>query len=317
MPSERSQWIRQLRGPKNLLSENRPYSVLLEKERSADGQIVDGLTIFLTNKECSWSCLMCDLWQNTLDNSVSPGAILEQIDYALDHADRKLGSLAKLHQIKLYNAGSFFDPKAIPTSEDAQIAQRLDMFNRVIVECHPSLVGDRCLQFKESISGTLEVALGLETVHPEALDKLNKRMTLDGFQSASSILSENKIALRSFVLLQPPFVPEQESVDWAKKTVDFSISCGATVSCVIPTRTGNGATDSLSISGLFHEPNLAQLEDVMDRSIGTPNHRVFADLWDLERFSRCEYCFDVRKSRLLEQNHSQVVSARIKCSHCH
>ena len=69
---------------------------------------------------------MCDLWQNTLDNSVSPGAILEQIDYALDHADRKLGSLAKLHQIKLYNAGSFFDPKAIPTSEDAQIAQRLD-----------------------------------------------------------------------------------------------------------------------------------------------------------------------------------------------
>jgi hypothetical protein len=260
---------------------------------------------------------MCDLWQNTLDNPVSPGAILEQIDYALAHADSNLGNLDSLHQIKLYNAGSFFDPKAIPKSEDAQIAKRLAMFNRVIVECHPSLVGERCLRFKESISGTLEVALGLETVHPDALNKLNKHMSLEDFQSASSLLSENKIDLRSFVLLQPPFVPEQESVDWAKKTIDFSISCGATVSCVIPTRTGNGATDSLAISGQFHEPNLDQLEDVMDKSMGPPNHRVFADLWDLERFSRCEYCFDIRKARLLEQNLSQVVSARIKCSYCH
>ncbi|MAD23458.1 MAG: radical SAM protein [Verrucomicrobiales bacterium] len=260
---------------------------------------------------------MCDLWQNTLDNPVSPGAILEQIDYALAHAVSQLGDLAQLHQIKLYNAGSFFDPKAIPSEEDTQIAKRLAMFDRIIVECHPSLVGGRCLQFQESIKGKLEVALGLETVHPKALEKLNKRMTLEDFQSASSVLSENNIALRSFVLLQPPFVPEQESVDWAKKTVDFSISCGATVSCVIPTRTGNGATDSLAISGQFHEPNLDQLEDVMDRSMGAANHRVFADLWDLERFSHCEYCFDVRKSRLLEQNHSQVVSARITCSYCH
>ena len=260
---------------------------------------------------------MCDLWKNTLDNPVSPGAILKQIDYALAHADNNLGGLGTLQQIKLYNAGSFFDPKAIPTSEDAQIAKRLDLFNRVIVECHPSLVGDRCLRFKESIRGTLEVAIGLETVHPESLDKLNKRMTLEDFQSASSLLSENNIDLRSFVLLQPPFVPKHESVDWAEKTVEFSISCGATVSCIIPTRTGNGATDSLAISGQFHEPNLDQLEDVMDRSIGKPEHRVFADLWDLERFSSCKYCFSNRKSRLLEQNLSQVVSDRITCSYCH
>ena len=260
---------------------------------------------------------MCDLWKNTLDNPVSPGAILKQIDYALAHADKNLGGLGTLQQIKLYNAGSFFDPKAIPSEEDTQIAKRLAMFDRIIVECPPSLVGKRCLQFQESIKGKLEVALGLETVHPKALEKLNKRMTLEDFQSASSVLSENNIALRSFVLLQPPFVPEQESVDWAKKTVDFSISCGATVSCVIPTRTGNGATDSLAISGQFHEPNLDQLEDVMDKSMGPPNHRVFADLWDLERFSSCKYCFSNRKSRLLEQNLSQFVSDRITCSYCH
>ena len=260
---------------------------------------------------------MCDLWKNTLDKPVSPGAILEQIDYALDFANSKIGSIDNLDQIKLYNAGSFFDPKAIPTSDDEEIAKRLTKFNRVIVECHPSLVGERCLRFKESINGTLEVAIGLETVHPEALGKLNKRMSLDDFRATSSILSENKIALRSFILLQPPFVPENESVYWAKQTLDFSISCGASVSCVIPTRTGNGATDLLAKTGKFREPNLYQLEDVMDSFMGTPDHRVFADLWDLERFSICNYCFDLRKSRLLEQNHSQVISDRIKCCYCH
>ena len=109
---------------------------------------------------------MCDLWKNTLDKPVSHGAILEQIDYALNFANSKIGSIDNLDQIKLYNAGSFFDPKAIPTSDDEEIAKRLTKFNRVIVECHPSLVGERCLRFKESINGTLEVALGLETVHP-------------------------------------------------------------------------------------------------------------------------------------------------------
>ena len=259
---------------------------------------------------------MCDLWQNTLDSPVPSGAILEQINFALDYAQRELGNLENLHQIKLYNAGSFFDPNAIPISEDTRIAKRLDMFDRVIVECHPSLVGDRCLRFNDSINGKLEVAIGLETVHPEILAKLNKRMTLEDFQSAASILLKNQISLRSFVLLQPPFMPRQEAVMWARKSVDFSFLCGATVTCVIPTRTGNGATDLLARSGQFYEPTISQLEDVMDEVVGNHVHRVFADLWDLARFSQCKSCFSPRKIRLENLNLSQAISTRVSCSHC-
>ena len=260
---------------------------------------------------------MCDLWQNTLDETVPTGAVVEQIDHALGQAEKELGSLAKLHQIKLYNAGSFFDEKAIPSSEDDEIAKRLAKFERVIVECHPALVGERCLRFNDAISGKLEVALGLETVHPEALAKLNKRVSLDDFSGAASLLEKNQIDLRTFVLLQPPFVPENESVEWAKRSVDYSKECGTTVTCIIPTRTGNGAMDTLVKAGKFNEPTLAQLEDAMDASIGTPNHRVFADLWDLERFSTCPICFDARRSRLEEINNSQVPLDKIDCDCCH
>jgi archaeosine synthase beta-subunit len=84
-----------------------PYAYLVEDERTAAGEIVPTATIFLTNRECPWRCLMCDLWRNTITETVPAGAIPQQIDYALER-------LPAARQIKLYNSGSFFDPRAIP-----------------------------------------------------------------------------------------------------------------------------------------------------------------------------------------------------------
>ena len=312
----RSRWIIGQRGPKNPLDPHRPYAWLLEKERAADGSLVDVLTIFLTNKECPWRCLMCDLWQNTLDETVSAGAISEQIDFALGQMESECNDLPKLQQIKLYNAGSFFDAQAIPEDEEAEISMRLTKFSRVIVESHPALIGDRCLRFRDRLNGQLEIALGLETVHPEALVKLNKRVSLEQFRDAADFITRHEIALRTFVLLQPPFIPVDESVEWARRSIDFSLDCGATVTALIPTRTGNGAMDRLAADGQFIEPTLVQLEDTMDYGVGQARGRVFADLWDLERFSSCTACFPQRRDRLTKQNDTQQIPARITCSSC-
>jgi len=312
----RSRWIIGQRGPKNPLNPHRPYAWLLEKERAVDGSLVDGLTIFLTNKECPWQCLMCDLWQNTLDETVPAGAISEQIDFALDQMKCECSDLAELQQIKLYNAGSFFDTQAIPETEEAVISTCLAKFNRVIVESHPALIGDRCLRFRDRLNGQLEIALGLETVHPEALIKLNKGVSLGQFRGAADFITRHEIALRTFVLLQPPFIPVDESVEWARRSIDFSQDCGATVTALIPTRTGNGAMDHLSAAGQFIEPTLVQLEDAMDYGVGRARGRVFADLWDLERFSSCTACFHQRRDRLARQNETQQIPARIICPSC-
>ena len=202
----------------------------------------------------------------------------------LAKTERECSDLTELQQIKLYNAGSFFDAQAIPEDEEAVISKRLAKFSRVIVESHPALIGDRCLRFRDRLNGQLEIALGLETVHPEALVKLNKRVSLEQFRDAADFITRHEIALRTFVLLQPPFIPVDESVEWAKRSIDFSQDCGATVTALIPTRTGNGAMDRLAAVGQFIEPTLVQLEDTMDYGVGQARGRVFADLWDLERF---------------------------------
>ena len=98
----------------------------------------------------------------------------------------------------------------LPADYEA-VATQVASFERVIVESHPALVGDRCLRFRDLLKAQLEVAMGLETVHPIALERLNKRMTTAQFAQAAAHLRENPIDLRVFVLVQPPFISPRRS----------------------------------------------------------------------------------------------------------
>src|SRR5438876_11007944 len=79
----RDRWIVSRRPARRALDPMRPHAFLLEEERADSGEVLPVATVFLTNRECPWRCLMCDLWKNTLTESVPPGAIAAQIDCAL------------------------------------------------------------------------------------------------------------------------------------------------------------------------------------------------------------------------------------------
>ncbi len=307
--SERERWFLARRPPRNRLNPWRPYAYLAEEEPSETGEVVPVATIFLTNRECPWRCLMCDLWRNTLTEAVPAGAIPEQIRYALDR-------LPQARHVKLYNNGSFFDPKAVPPGDFEAIAELVRPFERVIVECHPALVGEAPLRFRDLLQGRLEVAMGLETVHPQVLPRLNKGMTLVQFSRAADFLRRNGIALRVFILVVPPFLKADEGLYWAKRSLDFAFDCGATVASLIPTRGGNGAMEALAARGEFKPPRLGALEAAAAYGIGLDRGRVFADLWDVERFASCTACFAPRAARLREMNLRQVVPPPVDCQHC-
>jgi len=184
------EFVVQHRAAKPILDPRRAYAAIWEEERDANGALAPTAVVFLTNKECPFRCVMCDLWVNTLDATVPRGAIATQIRAALS-------DLPAANQIKLYNAGSFFDPAAIPPDDDDEIAKVVQGFERVIVEAHPAFLAgayrDRCLRFRDAIGGQLEVAIGLETSHPEVLARLNKKMTLETFRRATDFLREHDL----------------------------------------------------------------------------------------------------------------------------
>jgi radical SAM enzyme (TIGR01210 family) len=307
--TERDRWIVAQRPDRSQLDPQRPYAFFLEDEYTAEATIIPIATVLLTNRECPWRCVMCDLWRNTLTETVPAGAIPAQIDVAL-------ANLPPARVIKLYNSGSFFDQRAIPVDDYPAIAKRLKDFERVIVECHPSLVGERLFAFRDLLKGRLEIAMGLETAHPEVLGRLNKRMTLEQFAEAADFLHVNGIDLRAFILVQPPFIKPDEALYWAERSLDFAFACDATAASLIPTRGGNGAMETLAASGQFVIPQLALIEDAMSYGLRLRRGRVFVDLWDLQKGSECSQCFAARVDRLQSMNLSQLDRNVVACDLC-
>ena len=302
-----SRKILALRPPKNVVDPARPYAFLVEPERTRTGTVEDTAVVFLTNRECPFRCLMCDLWKNTTDHRVRDGAIVQQVAYALVR-------LARASHIKLYNAGNFFDAQAIPPADWPRIAELLHSFQTVIVESHPRLIGPRSLAFREMLRPELQVAIGLETVHPEVLPRLNKLMTLADVEAAVRFLTAHNIAIRAFILLRPPFLSESEGVHWAKESLRFAFDVGVECCVVIPTRAGNGAMDELQRRGEFTPPRLESLEEVLDFGIRLNRGRVFADMWDVEKLAPCASCGPERAARLHGMNLTQRPAPPVGCS---
>jgi radical SAM enzyme (TIGR01210 family) len=294
------------RPDKNVVDPWRPYAFLNELERTAAGTIEDVSTLFLTNRECPFHCLMCDLWKNTLDERVPLGAIPAQIEYALRQ-------LPVAQHIKLYNSANFFDPQAIPREDWPEIAALVRNFQTVIVENHPRLCGPDCLQFRDLIEPRLEVALGLETIQPKILNRLNKRMTLNDFETAAGMLRKNDISVRAFLLLRPPYQSEAEGLEWACRGIEFAFDHGVGCVSIIPVRGGNGIMERLSQDGDYNPPSLSSVESVLEFGLNLQRGRVFVDLWDLEKFDPCLQCGPLRRARLGRMNLSQQIEPQIDC----
>jgi radical SAM enzyme (TIGR01210 family) len=308
--------VRKLRPPKEPVDPWRPLSAQWEEERTADGRRVPVLTLLLAGAECPFHCVFCDLWRHTLDGPTPAGAIPAQIETALVETGRERLAGAR---VKLYNASNYFEPRAVPEKDDAAVAELLAAAERVVVECHPRLVGERCLAFARRLGGRLEVAMGLETVHPRALPRLGKAMTLEAFDRAAATLRGAGIALRAFVLLGAPYVPPAEAVEWAVRSAEHAFAQGAEQVSLIPLRSGNGAVEQLLAAGTAVLPTLDQLEAALDACLPLADAHgavATADLWDLDRLATCPHCLPARRARLARLNLTAAPEPSIRCAAC-
>ena len=305
--------IRSLRPPKPYVDPYTAHGSLIEDERRPDGRIERALTIFLAGAECPFTCSFCDLWRWTIDGPTPPGAIAKQVRDTLETS-------LPAERLKLYNASNFFDRRAVPDEDLGALVELARPFAGVTVESHARTIGDATLNFAKRLHGgaRLEVAIGLETIHPEAMRKLNKRLDLERFDHAASFLRDNDIDLRVFVLLGAPYVPPDESVDWTVRTVEYAAQRGADVISIIPVRGGNGELERLQSVGHFTPPTLAQLECALDRSLALVRGTtvVTADVWDADRLPACDHCVAERIDRLRRLNIMGTAEERMDCFAC-
>ena len=263
-------------------------------------------TVFLIGAECPFRCSMCDLWQYTTREETPVGAIPFQLSRVLQPT-----STPKRRWLKLYNASNFFDPRSIPREDFNAIAGHCSGFERVIVENHPRFCDDSMRLFADAIDGQLEIAMGLETIHPGAMAAMNKGMTLEDYDRAVEICQSLGMDLRAFVLLQPPGIALDEAIKWTWKTVEYAYERGVRHVSVIPVRAGNGWIDRLIATGEYRLPTVStvrKLFDAIPRLTWTwPATSVFEfDLWDWDNLKGgCEKCTALCKSHIEQCNRTQ------------
>ena len=305
------QRIRGLRPPKAQVDPYVAQGSLVENERRPNERIEHTLTVFLTGAECPFTCSFCDLWRLTIDGPTPVGALPQQLERVL------AGRAGAAHdRLKLYNASNFFDARAVPAEDLPAIARLAAPFAAVTVESHANTIGARTLEFADLVSGRLEVAVGLETIHPVALTHINKRLELARFDNAARFLADNDIDLRVFVLLGAPHVPSGESIEWTVRSVEYAIERGAAVVSIIPVRGGNGELERLEELGQFSPPLLSELEDALHRGTRFESSVVTADLWDAVRLPACESCRPARIDRLRRINLTGKPEPRVSCTQC-
>lgn len=303
--------IRDLRAPKPKVDPWVAHGSLVEDERRPDGTIERALTVFLAGSECPFTCSFCDLWRETIDGPTPSGALPKQLASVLQSLEHPFPA-----RLKLYNASNFFDRRAVPADDVPVIAALAQPFAGVTVESHANTIGPLTLEFARQIPGRLEVAVGLETIHPEATRHLNKRLDLPRFDRAAGILADNHIDLRAFVLVGAPYVPPDESVEWTVRTAEYAAQRGAAVVSLIPVRGGNGEMERLEALGHFAPPTLLQLEMALDRCVRSAQTVFTADLWDVERLPACAQCRAERIERLRRLNATGRFEPPVLCGVC-
>jgi len=300
-----------------------PWQLLdlsMDKERQLDGSIENTATLFLAGAECPFTCVFCDLWRWTLDSATPEGAIGSQVEQGLN---RLAADAASVTTLKLYNASNFFVDQAVPPNDRRLIGDQLSDQRRVTVECHPRLIGNTVFDFRRRLQGDLEVAMGLETVEPRAVSRLNKEMTLEAFDRATDALLSNGVTVRAFALIGVPYLSTEQGrqlhdteLDWIERTVDHAASLGIARLSLIPVRVGNGILQHLHKVGEWSPPTLELAERALEQNVTRRDLVVSLDCWQLDQLASCDTCFEDRRQRLEEMNLSGDLKPQVACSSC-
>ena len=187
-----------------------PVSVWTEKE-NVGGAMVDAGVVILRTSGCVHAtrggCSMCGYNIESTDG-VSRDELGAQFKEAVV-------GLEDVRFLKVYTSGSFLDEREVPSEvREMVLGWCADRGKRLLVESRAEFVTDESMTECMHMHGDLEIALGLESANDRVLKySVNKNLTVAEYDRAATAVKKAGAALRSYVLLKPPFLTEAEAVE--------------------------------------------------------------------------------------------------------
>ncbi|MGD0057409.1 MAG: archaeosine biosynthesis radical SAM protein RaSEA [Methanomassiliicoccales archaeon] len=242
-----------------------------KEEDVIEGRRVKAFVTILRTTGCWWSrergCTMCGY------NLASEEHIgLQELRMQLE---KVLTSYSGEEMVKIYNSGSFLDPREIPLEFRQDILNKFEKARRILFETRPEFVTEETLnQFP---ADRISVAIGLESGNDDVLKScIRKGLTVDQYVTAAKLLNRKRIPLRTYLLLKPPFLTERQAVEDAKRSASFASRLSESVS-INPLNVQKGTlVEELWRRGDYRPPWLWSLVEVLKSRKGCNESRIFS-----------------------------------------
>ncbi len=183
----------------------------LEKEKEP----VEAFSVIFRTRGCYWAyasgCSMCGYHTDTNPN-IDKKDLEDQLQEALSEYDGE-----KI--VKIYTSGSFLDEKELEQSMAVDILESFEA-EKTVIESRPGFIDlKKVKHYSKKVDG-LEVAIGLESADDFVLKNcINKGFTFDNYDKKVRLISE-LVSIRTYLLLNPPFLLEREAIEDVKKSVE-------------------------------------------------------------------------------------------------
>jgi archaeosine synthase beta-subunit len=183
------------------------------------GKIVNAYVIILRTRGCSWAlssgCTMCGYFNDSMLTAVSEADLQAQFETAMNTYKGE-------PIVKLFTSGSFLDPHEIPEPVQQKILTTLtEHAEKISVESRPEYITEKRLTHIQTLvqPKTFEIGIGLETSNDLIREKaINKGFTFQQYKTAAELLHHHKMSVKTYVLLKPPFLTEQEALNDSIRT---------------------------------------------------------------------------------------------------
>ena len=194
----------------------KPVSMWNELDRLRRLPEKTSVVIFRT-RGCSWydftSCSMCGYF-NDVNTNVNSDDLKSQIDRAYDFME-------STSILKVFTSGSFLDRREIPREVFEYFFKKIgDKVDKLLIESRTEYVTEETLREIKNFGIDTRIAIGVESSNDDVIRKsVNKGSSFAKFKKAASTVSNLGLELRSYLLLKPPFMSEEEAVFDAIKSV--------------------------------------------------------------------------------------------------
>ncbi len=203
-----------------------PKTIWWRERDYLEGEVKAGVLI-LPTRGCAWGlaggCAMCGYVYDSFPTP--PDRLLTDFKKAMDE-------LGDVEYLKIFNSGSFFDPREIDRETSYRIFDEINRhprIRRVQVEARPEYLDRQALRrAAERLTPQLEVGIGFETVSDYIREKcINKGFTIEDFKRAVKTCIKEGVEVKAYILVKPPFLTEKEGIQDAVRSGYAAYKYGA------------------------------------------------------------------------------------------